>query len=127
APSTPAALAIKQATRTIPIVFAGAADPITDGLVINLARPGGNVTGLSNLSTELVGKRLEQLKQVAPGISRVAVLWHQGGTEGRTEKDMLKTAEAAVRSFGIKLQVVETQGPVDFERAFSEMTKRSAN
>ena len=59
APSTPAALARKQATRTVPIVFAGAADPVEDGLVISLARPGGNVTGLSNLSAEMVGKRLD--------------------------------------------------------------------
>ena len=123
APSTPAALGTKQATRTVPIVFAGAADPVTDGLVASLARPGGNVTGLSNLSTELVGKRLEQLKQVASGVSRVAVLWHQGGTDGRTEKDMLKAAEVAARSLGVQLQLVETRGPADFERAFSEMTK----
>jgi len=126
APSTPAALATKQATRTVPIVFAGAADPVTDGLVANLARPGGNVTGLSNLSTELVGKRLEQLKQVAPGVSRVAVLWHQGGTDGRTEKDMLKAAEVAARSLGVQLQLVETRGPADFERVFSEMIKARA-
>jgi len=63
APSTPAALATKQATMTVPIVFAGAADPVADGLVTSLARPGGNVTGLSNLSAEIVAKRLEQLKQ----------------------------------------------------------------
>ena len=127
APSTPAALSSKQATKTIPIVFAGAADPVTDGLVASLARPGGNVTGLSNLSTELVGKRLEQLKQVAPGVSRVAVLWHQqGGTDGRTEKDMLNAAEVAARSLGVQLQRVETRGPADFERAFSEMTKARA-
>ena len=60
--------------------------------------PGGNVTGLSNLSAELVGRPLEQLKQVAPEVNRVAVLWHQGGTDGRTEKDMLKAAEVAARS-----------------------------
>ena len=123
APSTPAALATKQATRTVPIVFAGAADPVTDGLVASLARPGGNVTGLSNLSGELVGKRLEQLKQAAPGVSRVAVLWHQGGTDGRTEKDMLNAAQVAARSLGVQLQLAETRGPEDFDRAFSDMTK----
>ena len=127
APSTPAALATKQATMTVPIVFAGAADPVTDGLVTSLARPGGNVTGLSNLSAEVVGKRLEQLKQVAPRVSRVAVLWHQGGTDGRTERDMLKAAEIAAQSLGVHLQLVETRGPADFERAFSEMTKMHAN
>jgi putative tryptophan/tyrosine transport system substrate-binding protein len=127
APSTPAALATKQATRTVPIVFAGAADPVADGLVTSLARPGGNVTGLSNLSAEVVGKRLEQLKEAAPGVSRVAVLWHQGGSGGRTERDMLKAAEVAARSLGIQLQAVETRGSADFERAYSEMTTARAD
>jgi len=127
APSTPAALATKQATMTVPIVFAGAADPVADGLVTSLARPGGNVTGLSNLSAEIVAKRLEQLKQGAPRVSRVAVLWHQGGTDGRSERDMLNAAEVAARSLGVQLQLVETRGPADFERAFSEMTKVRAD
>jgi putative ABC transport system substrate-binding protein len=127
APSTPAALATKQATRTVPIVFAGAADPVADGLVTSLARPGSNVTGLSNLSAEMVGKRLEQLKQAAPGVSRVAVLWHQGGSGGRTERDMLNAAEVAARSLGVQLQVVETRGSADFERAYSEMTRARAD
>src|SRR6266536_4635324 len=127
APSTPAALASKQATRTVPIVFAGVADPVTDALIASLARPGGNVTGLSNLSPELIGKRLEQLKQVAPRISRVAVLWHQGGTEGRTEKDMMKASEGAARALGIELEFVETRGPADFEKACSEAAKARAD
>ena len=127
APSTPAALATKQATSTIPIVFAGAADPVTDGLVTSLAQPGGNVTGSSNLSAEVVSKRLEQLKQVAPGVSRIAVLWHQGGSGGRTEKEMLNAAEVAARSLGVQLQAVETRGPADFERAYSEMTRARAD
>src|SRR6266567_5845268 len=76
--STPAALAVKQATRTIPIVFTWAADPGGSGLVTSLARPGGNITGLSFFSPELVGKRLELLKQAVPGVSRVAVLWQPG-------------------------------------------------
>src|SRR5215813_10534736 len=74
APITVAALAAKQATRTIPIVFIGASDPVTSGLVTGLARPGGNATGLSNLAPELVGKRLQPLAQAVPGVSRVAVL-----------------------------------------------------
>src|SRR5213593_581758 len=72
--ATPPALAAKQATRTIPIVFASAPDPVADGLVTSLARPGGNVTGSSNLAPELVGKRLELLKQAVPGVSQVALL-----------------------------------------------------
>ena len=121
APSTPAALAAKQATRTLPIVFAAVADPVARGLVTSLARPGGNVTGSSNLAPELVGKRLEQLKQAVPGVNRVAVLW-QPGIAGRTEKDMVNAAEVAAQALGVRLQFVEARGPADFDRAFSEMT-----
>jgi putative ABC transport system substrate-binding protein len=116
------ALAAQQATKTIPIVFAAAGDPVTDGLVTSLARPGGNVTGLSLLTPELVAKRLEQLKQAVPEVSRVAVLWHPGGAAERTQKDILKEAEVAARALGVRLQFVEARGPADFDRAFSDMT-----
>ena len=121
------ALAAKQATKTIPIVFASAPDPVTDGLVTSLARPGGNVTGLSNLAAELVGKRLEQFKQAVPGVSRVAVLWQPGGLGERTEKGMLKGAEVAARALGVRLQFVEARSPADFDRAFTEMTRARAD
>jgi putative ABC transport system substrate-binding protein len=124
--NTPAALAAKQATRTTPIVFAGAADPVSSGLVSGLARPGGNVTGLSSLTPELVGKCLELLKQAVPGVSRVAVLWHPGDLDERTDKDMLKGAEVAARALGVRLQFVEVRGPDDFDRAFSDMTRAHA-
>jgi putative ABC transport system substrate-binding protein len=124
---TPAALAAKQETRTLPIVFTAAADPVTDGLVPSLARPGSNVTGLSLLIPDLVGKRLEQFKQAVPGISQVAVLWQPGGLGERTESDMLKEAEAAARALGVRLQFVEARGPADFERAFSDMTRARAD
>jgi putative ABC transport system substrate-binding protein len=123
---TLAALAAKQATRTLPIVFTVAADPVTDGLVTSLARPGGNVTGLSAFALELVGKRLEQLTQAVPGLSRVAVLWQPGAAGERTEKDMLKEAEVAAQALGVRLQFVEARGPDDFDRAFSDMTKAHA-
>jgi putative ABC transport system substrate-binding protein len=126
APGTPAALAAKHATRTLPIVFPVAVDPVQSGLVTSLARPGGNVTGLSALVSELVGKCLEQLTQAVPGVSRVAVLWQPGGLDERTEKDMLKGAEVAGRALGVRLQFVQARGPADFERAFSEMTKARA-
>ncbi len=127
APPTLASLAAQQATRTLPIVFIGSNDPITDGLVTSLARPGGNVTGLSgSLTPELVGKRLELLKQAVPGVSRVAVLWHPGGSGERTDKDMLKAADVAARALGVRLQVVEARGPADFDRAFSDMTRARA-
>jgi len=120
------ALAAKQATRTLPIVFADAADPVTSGLVTSLARPGGNVTGLYALAAELVGKRLELLKQAVPEVSRVAVLWHPGAVPEHTEKDMLKGAEVAARALGVRLQFVEARGPADFDRAFSDMTRARA-
>jgi putative ABC transport system substrate-binding protein len=126
APATPAALAAKQATKTLPIVFIAVGDPVTSGLVSSLARPGGNVTGLSILDPDLVGKCLEQLKQAVPGVSRVAVLWHPGAFPEPTEKDMLKGAEVAARSLGVRLQFVEARGPADFDRAFSEMARAGA-
>jgi putative tryptophan/tyrosine transport system substrate-binding protein len=123
---TPAALAAKQATSTLPIVFAGAGDPVASGLVTSLARPSGNVTGLSVLGPDLVGKGLELLKQAVPGISRVAVLWQPGALGERTEKDALKGADVAARALGVRLHFVEAQGPADFDKAFSDMTKARA-
>jgi ABC-type uncharacterized transport system substrate-binding protein len=117
------ALAAKQATRILPIVFA-AAEPVSSGLVTSLARPGGNVTGVSVFTQEeLVGKRLELLKLAVPGVSWVAVLWQPGGYGGeRAEKDMLKGAEVAARALGVRVQFVEARGPADLDGAFSEMT-----
>ncbi len=126
APNTPAALAAKQATRTLPIVFAGVADPVTSGLVESLARPGGNVTGLSILAPELVGKCLELLKQAVPGVTQVAVLWQPGGLGERTEKDQLKEADLAARALGVRVQFAEARGPADIDRAFSDMTRARA-
>jgi len=126
AAGTLSALAAKQATRTLPIVFPVVADPVESGLVTSLARPGGNVTGSSFLAPELVGKCLELLKQAVPGVSRVAVLWEPGGLGKGTEKDMLKAAEVAARGLGLRLQFVEARGLADFDRAFSEMTKARA-
>ncbi len=123
ASGTLAALAAKQATSTLPIVFSPAADPVGSGLVTSLARPGGNVTGLSVLAPELVGKRLELLTQAVPGVTRVAALWQPGAFGERTEKDILKRAEVAARELGVQLQFVEARGPADFDRAFSDMTR----
>jgi putative ABC transport system substrate-binding protein len=119
-------LAAMQATRTIPIVFTGVGDPVTSGLVTNLARPGGNVTGLSGLGPELVGKRLELLKQAVPGVDRVAVLWLPGALGERTDKAMLTGADVAARALGVRLQFVEARGPDEFARAFSDMSSARA-
>jgi putative ABC transport system substrate-binding protein len=124
--NAPQALAAKQATRTIPIVFAVAPDPVAQGFVTSLARPGGNATGLSSLAPELVGKGLEQLTRAVPGISRVAALWHPGALGERSEKDLLKAAGVAAETLGVRLQFVEARGPADFDRAFSDMTRSRA-
>jgi putative ABC transport system substrate-binding protein len=125
--STVVPLAAKQATSTLPIVFAAAADPVGSGLVTSLARPGGNVTGLSNIATELVGKRLELLTQAVPGVGYVAVLWLPGVYGERTEREMLTGAEVAARGLGVRLQFVEARrDPADFDRAFSDITRARA-
>jgi ABC-type uncharacterized transport system substrate-binding protein len=95
APNTPSARAARQATTTIPIVAFALGDAIKDGLVSSLARPGGNVTGLTFLAPELTAKRLQLLKDVVPTLSRVAALWHPGAFSERTTDEMLKTSEAA--------------------------------
>ena len=115
--------AAKQATRTIPIVFATAGDPVGSGLGASLARPGGNLTGLSSITPELVGKRLEFLKQALPSVTRVAVLWTPGGVGERTQNEMMNETRAAARALGVQLHVVEAQAPADFKRAFSDMTR----
>ena len=124
--STIAALAAKQATRTLPIVFAAAGDPVTSGLISSLARPGGNVTGSSLLAPELIGKRLELLKQAVPEGSLIAVLWEPSVYGERMDKDMVKEAEVAARALGVRLQFVEARRPADIDRAFSDMTRARA-
>ena len=127
APTTPAAVAAKQAPTAIPIVFAVASDPVASTLVTSLARPAGNVTGLSIISTDLVGKWLELLAQAVPGVSRVAVLWQPGALGERTEQDMLKKAEVAARALGVRPQFIEARSPADFDKAFSEMSQAHAD
>jgi ABC-type uncharacterized transport system substrate-binding protein len=116
----------KEATGTLPIVFASVGDPVGSGLVTSLARPGGNVTGVSGLGPELVGKCLELLKQAVPGVDRVAVL-RQPGVQGEsTDKDMLKSADVAARALGVQPQFIDARGPDEFDRAFSDMTRARA-
>jgi putative ABC transport system substrate-binding protein len=110
-----------RATTTIPIVFV-AGDPVGSGLVASLARPGGNATGLSGLGTEVIGKRLELLKQVVPGVTRVAVLRSPNALGERVANEMVKSAEVAARALGLQPLIVETRDPDDFARAFTDMT-----
>ena len=123
AQSTPAARAAKQATTAIPIVAIGMADPVEDELVTSLARPGGNVTGTAFLGPELVSRRLQLLKELVPGLSHVAVLWHPRAYGERTMAGMLKEIESAAQTLGTKLQLVPAAGPDDLATAFSAMTK----
>jgi putative ABC transport system substrate-binding protein len=120
---TLAALAAKRATKTVPIVFIAVSDPVASAVVTSLAHPGGNVTGLSNFNAELVGKRLEHIVQAVPGLSRVVALWQPGGLGERTEREMLKQADDAARSLGVRLQFVEAREAADLERAFSEISR----
>ena len=113
--SNVAALAAKHATQTIPIVMAIAGDPVEAGLVASLARPGGNVTGLTLMQTELSGKRLELLKEVAPNITLVAVIWNP--TDPPAARSLQET-EAAARSLGLKLHAIEARSRADLEAAF---------
>ena len=122
-PGTPASLAAKQATSTIPIVFAGVADAIGAGLVANLARPGGNMTGLTGISAELGGKRLELLKQVAPKASRVAVLYNPAD---RSNVLVLKGLQESAPTLGLTLQPLEVRTPGELDGAFAAMTRKRA-
>ena len=124
--STPPALAAKQATRTVPIVFASAADAVGSGLVDTLARPGGNITGLSFLGPETVAKCLQLLKEAVPGITQVAVLSHPGNPSEATRQFILKETAAAARALALRLHFLEVRGPDDFERAFAQMSREGA-
>ena len=121
--AAPAPEAAQRATSTIPIVMATHTDPIGSGLVANLAKPGKNVTGVSTLGPELVGKRLQLLKEVIPGISRVAVLSNPTDT---AQASLLREAQVAAQSLKVRLQVLEARAPSDFTGAFSTMTKERA-
>jgi putative ABC transport system substrate-binding protein len=127
APSVFASQAAKKATTTIPIVFAGVADPVLDGLVASFARPGDNVTGLSNLTPQLVGKRLELLKEALPAIRRVAMLWQPGSGMERTDRGALRDADAVARALALELTLVEARVAADLPDAFSAMAKRRAD
>jgi len=119
-----AAQAAKRATTTIPIVATFVADPVGAGLVASLARPGGNITGLTTLAAGLSAKRLELLKAVVSGSTRIAVLWQRGALGGeRAERDMVEETQVAGRTLGLQLRFVEARRPDDFEQAFSAMTE----
>ena len=124
--STTAARPAKQATGTIPIVAVNMADPVADELVASLARPGGNVTGTTFLGPELVAKRLQLLREVIPGLSRVAALWHPNAYSERTMAGVRNEIEVAARTLGLQLQLVPAVSPDDLVSAFAAMSRERA-
>jgi putative ABC transport system substrate-binding protein len=122
--TTPGSLAAKAATATIPIVFVAVADPVGNGLVPSLGRPGGNVTGITHIVAELTGKRLELLREIVPSASRIAVLVNPDDPNATVQ---IQNAEAAARTLGVQLQPVLTvRGAGDLERAFEAISRSGA-
>ena len=115
----PPALAAKQGT-TIPVVVFAAGDPVATGLVASLARPGGNLTGFSDVAAELSAKRMELLKEVAPGLRRVAMLWN-AGDHGMTLR--YQASDAAAKAMGVTVSPLGVREPDDFEQAFAAMNR----
>ncbi len=120
---TPAAQAAKHATTTIPIVMASGGDPVGAGLVASLARPGGNVTGVTTLAGDLSAKRLQLLKEAVPKASRVALLQNPANPFSAIA---VKETQAAARALRVQLQVLAVRGPTEFADAFAAMTKARA-
>jgi putative tryptophan/tyrosine transport system substrate-binding protein len=116
-------LAAKKASATIPIVFGVASDPVGSGLVNSLARPGGNITGLSSNAADLDGKRLEVLKEAFPKVTRVAFIWQSGGPRGNRP---LTELEVAAKALGVKLQSLEVRALDDFDSAFARAKRDGA-
>jgi putative ABC transport system substrate-binding protein len=123
ATGTPAPNAAKRATSTIPIIITNHSDPVGSGLVASLARPGGNVTGLSIVTREAVGKHLELVRETVPRTSRLAVL---SNPTNPVQPLMLREAESAARSLNVRLQSLEARTPSDLSSAFAAATRESA-
>ncbi len=125
ASTTPGALAAKNATATVPVVFVLVADPVGNGIVPSLARPGGNVTGITTIIAELAGKRLELLKEVVPGLTRVAIFVN---TESANAPPQIKSAEEAARRLGIEVKpIVPIRDHGELGKAFDTATKARAS
>lgn len=125
--NTLAARAVQQATAAIPIVVAIMGDPVRDGLVASLARPGGNATGLTFIGPELLPKRLALLKETLPHVSRVAALWHPTAYGERTTSAMMKETEVEAQRLGIRLRLIAIETPADLDRAFSTVAADRAD
>jgi putative ABC transport system substrate-binding protein len=120
----PAARSAKDATKTIPIIFAASFEPVEAGIVDSIARPGGNMTGMSWLSFELVGKRLELLKEAVPRVSRVAIL---SNPQHPGEQRELRETQSAARAMGMTLDYYQTRTKTEFEAAYEAISKQDVN
>ena len=123
APTDRAIAALKSATRTIPIVMISSGDPVATGFVASLAKPGGNITGMSTMSPEIAGKRLELLKDVVPGLARVAMIWNPGYPGAVFD---YKETETAARTLRVELHSMELRSTDDLERVFAAVLKVGA-
>jgi putative ABC transport system substrate-binding protein len=121
---TPALLAVRRATSTVPIVFPSLSDPLGAGVVASLAHPGGNVTGLSLMAPDLSGKRLEILKELLPQLSRVAALWNAGNPYSTS---VFKATQEAGQNLGIQIQSLEVRAPEEVDRAFQAAARGRAD
>jgi putative ABC transport system substrate-binding protein len=124
--STTATRPAKEATSTIPIVAVAMADPVADELAASLARPGGNVTGTTFLGAKLVSKRLQLLREVVPGLSRVAALWHPNAYSERTMAGVRNEIEVAAGTLGLQLHLVPAASPDDLVSAFAAIATQHA-
>jgi putative ABC transport system substrate-binding protein len=117
---TPASLAVKKATTSIPLVMVAVGDPVGTGIVASLAQPGGNITGLTSLSPNLEGKRLELLREVAPGVSHIAVLWNSASPSQVIQE---KEVQAAAQVLRMKVFSLGVQSPEEIENAFAAILR----
>jgi putative tryptophan/tyrosine transport system substrate-binding protein len=122
--STPAVKAALDATKSIPVVMSGVVDPVATGLVAGLGRPGGNVTGLSLMAPEIIGKQMQLLKELIPKVSRIAVLWNPANPSGAPQ---LQEAEVAARALKVQLQPLEARTANDLDGALAAMTRGRAD
>jgi ABC-type uncharacterized transport system substrate-binding protein len=122
--TTPAVLAARRATSTVPIVIVGVADPVGLGVVASLARPGANVTGVSNVSSDLSGKIIELLREIVPHVRRIGVVRNSYNPGGASQ---LRQAEEALRTLGLQFEVADARTPDEFEKAFARLSANGAN
>jgi ABC-type uncharacterized transport system substrate-binding protein len=119
--------AAKQSTSRVPIIMTPSADPVTTGIVKSLDRPGGTITGITEMMPELTPQRLNLLKQIVPTLSRVAILWQPGTLSEDAFKRMLQETQATARAIGVAIQVVEAAKVEDFDAAFAAMAQERAD